>query len=69
VLVGRGVVGFVGAPFGWLIFVLGSAILELVIVAKRDKLPRVDGLASEIRDIRDTEVKGLSLILSQVQYL
>lgn len=51
-----GVAGIVETPFGWL--VLGSAIVDLmlVVVAKRE---------SEIRDIPDTEVKGLSLILGQ----
>jgi hypothetical protein len=69
----EGVAAVFETPFGWL--VSGSAILTLmlVIVAKRDKLPGVDaGLASEIReirDIRDTELKGLSLILGQSWYL
>ena len=64
-----GVASVVEAPFGWL--VLSSAILDLMVevVAKRDKLAGVDGLASEIRDIRDTEVKGLSLMLGQDWYL
>ena len=47
----------VEAPFGCL--VLDSAILA---VAKRGRLPRVDGLAREIRDI---EEEGLSIIVSQ----
>lgn len=68
-MVAGGIFDVVETPFDWL--VLGSAILDLivVVVAKRDRLPRVDGLTSEIRESRDIEVKGLSLILSQVRYL
>jgi hypothetical protein len=52
-----GATGVVEAPFGW--SELDSAILA---VAKRGKLPRMDGLISGIRAIAG---KGATLIVKQ----